>query len=149
MIRHVYSVICQRLLVDPSNNVVSLMDCADRILLPPIAVEAGKTLLVPVGLSIMSHWTRDPSDNPDEARARYSLFTPAGTTIPGGEIEVRLIDHRNARTTTGLPLHPFTGPGRYWHVIELQQTGGEWQEVARLPLDLDFMPMTPSSPPPV
>jgi hypothetical protein len=148
MIRHVFSVLCQRLLVDPATGVFSLVDCVERILLPPVEVEPGKTLLVPVGMRILSLWTRDPPDEPSAARARLSLQTPTGATLPGGEIELAFAEHRNARTDTALQFHPFTGPGRYWHVIELQQTGGEWQEVARLPLDLDFTPMTPSSPPP-
>jgi hypothetical protein len=90
MIRHVFSVLCQRLLVDPATGVFSLVDCVERILLPPVNVEPGKTLLVPVGMRILSLWTRDPTDEPSAARARLTLQTPMGATFPGGETELNL-----------------------------------------------------------
>lgn len=153
MIRHLFSLVCRRYIQDALTGNSSFIDCVDSVHLDALPeLQEGSGVLIPVDVQIVSHWTRDDLDTPERGRARLRLAMPNGSEIPGMEFPIDLSEKPNNRVITPLPLHPCTGPGRYWHVIDLQRPDGSWAEVTRIPVAIDIGPPSsheePPNPPP-
>ncbi len=136
MIQHVYSVICRRVLRDAPTDLISLIDCLHSVAVLPHERPTGSSgVLIPIDSTVFSLWTRADFEQPTRGVARLRLVTPDGLVLPGEVFEVDLTTAVNHRVSMPLAMHPFTVPGRYWHIVE-RGDGGLWTEVGRLHLDI-------------
>lgn len=146
MIRHAWSVVCEKVIIDQTTNNVSLDVLEQMNLEGVVSLPLGQGFLVPTRVEVVSLWYRDPSGGPDNGRARVRLIAP------GDEKELGLIEyaldlsvHERARTRGSLPAFPLVGSGTYYFLTE-QKVDEKWNEVARIPLQVEAQTVQPSAP---
>ena len=136
MIVHVHTVLCKRVLRDSTMKLISLVDCIDGLLFSKFERPAGADgVMLPAGLHIFTRWARGDAGVAEQGFGRFRIIFPDGGVSETESYTIDLTATPTARIDQPLQLHPFTVPGRYWHVVELL-VNGTWCEVARVPLDL-------------
>jgi len=144
--KHVWSVLCERMLEDPSSKTVSLIDVLEAIVIgaPPPPAGAGQGFIaIPIRMQLVSFWTRSDESAAEEFNLRASLKLPDGksVSIPAVKIE---FSKSNYRQQFAFPTIPYTGPGRYWFRIEGSKDGERWEVAAEIPFEVRLA--DPSSP---
>lgn len=139
MARHVWSILCKRVLVDKdSGENLSAIDLVDYVYVHRLAPTDDLTKLTAVkfDLQLVSTWFRSRLDQPERARARLSMNYPDGARASSSEPFILELDTAvRMRTFVKVGLLPFDGPGVYEFIVELQTPdGGGWTEVAHLPI---------------
>jgi hypothetical protein len=135
VVRHAWSVLCDRAFIDRDTNNVSV-DAIEQLNFPlPEIPKGARGLLLPYPVELVSLWYRLPTDKPAKQRARLRLEDPQHQGVGLSEMEVDLTTATRHRTRVRMPLVPVTGPGVYYFVVE-QERGDGWKEVARVPLEV-------------
>jgi hypothetical protein len=148
--RHVWTVLCYKACIDQESKQVSLLDVTENVQLGvdhadfERHIKAGtEGVQIAVGspLTLFSWWVRSELDQPEEARARLSAATPDGKLIPSHtEVRIDLSTARGSRVKISVGAIPWGGEGRYWWIVEGQEEGKDWSEVARIPLMVSLVP---------
>lgn len=140
MIKHIWSVLCQKSSVDQQSNNVSLFDVFEALevgINPAANIKTSNNpeLNIPIQYQIVSLWTiADAKNNGGEVR--ITLISPDGEEkilvnselkFPTGKRRMRSINQ-----IQGLPVNK---SGDYHFVVELKQEK-EFQKVADLPLEV-------------
>ena len=138
MIKHVWTVVCQNVIIDRNTNNLSLQNIFEQI---DIQGEPTPKAKVPIKFDVVSLWTRTNPDIPSRGQMRLSLLSPSGEKIGGREGEINLVDTERYRIVTHFPGLPAEEAGRHIFKIELQQEAmSEWNQVASVPLTVNFSP---------
>jgi hypothetical protein len=136
MIRHAWSVLCEKVLTDRDTNNVSL-DVLEQLSVAGAPPPSGERPLLPVRIELVSLWYRAEAGESSalSGEAVLRLLSPVGDELADLAMKVDLGTRPRARTRALLPGIPFTGPGQYLFTVSL---AGE--EVARLPLQVGMQP---------
>lgn len=140
MIKHIWSVLCQRSSVDQQSNNVSLFDVFEALEVGINPVSNIKTVdnpefNIPVQYQVVTLWTITDAKN-NEGEVRITLINPDGKEkilvnsdlkFPPGKRRMRSINQ-----IQGLPVNK---SGDCHFIIELKQEG-KFQKVADLPLEV-------------
>ncbi len=137
MIRHAWSVLCEKSLIDRDTNNLSL-DVLEQlnVRIPKLPLET-KGIFIPRDMQIVSLWYRFPFEPGETGKARLKIKTAAGEDVAEAPLDIDLVTahrHRSRSSLDGLPI-PKDFSGFFHFVVELQSEKG-WQEVARLPLEV-------------
>jgi hypothetical protein len=139
MARHVWSVLCERVLVDEGTRGVSLIDTAEEIQvhgdLP--AERVG----VALEMALVSFWVRDESAVTERGETRFSVRAPNGDELDiGAPIDVNLEDDKRVQTVGRIEVMPILGGGRYEYVVQYRGMGQqEWTTCGQVPLDVSVI----------
>src|SRR5262249_55181536 len=132
MIRHVYSVLCTRMITDRDTNNVSLIEIVER-LAGPADPEPAQGLIA-IQLDFVSMWARSNPDEPTRGRARLKYLSPDNNSMADPIVyPVDLSDLIRVRNLTRFGAIPLRGGGTYHFVVEFERED-RWEEVARYPL---------------
>jgi len=144
MIEHVWSVLCQRAILDRNTSSVSLIDIIEEFQIqdPVPPIEEGKTLTLSIPITLISLWNRNPEDLPIIAQARVLLSVPTREVVKEiSTYSVDLSEKLRLRAFINIPVLQFWGSGIYRFVIQLQDGEKEnWKEVASVPLKIVMQP---------
>ena len=144
MAEHVWSVLCDRSVIDRSSNQVSLLNVVESLKLF-VDKEELERLRKPDTNSdeapsfrrrmhFVTWWVRSDLDTPETVPIRLVVTSPRGEragTVPG---TVDLSDKSGYRIQIVIDGLKFLGEGRYWFAVEQEVAAEEWREVARVPL---------------
>ncbi len=126
MIRHIWSVLCERSIVDKETNRISHFMCYESILVDKLPG------ILPL-LTISTYWLNDSKD-PSNSKFKLTVVYPDGTkeTPVQGEIPelAPFAGHRTILTVTGFKIKHV---GTYIFQI-FQHIGKRYKKVAELPL---------------
>lgn len=145
MITHVWSVLCERSILDSyTNNVMLLVLEQLRVVAGVPQGHKGKFIL-PINAQMVSLWTRDPAVDDTVLEYRMRINDPGGKLVAK---DVGTADFENAsrlRTTAGIEGIPFkeNENGIYTFVIDYKHKG-KWKNVANVPFELE-VEFTPHS----
>ncbi len=152
MIRHAWTVVCEKTIVDRETNNISL-DAVEQLgfagipSLPPDA----QGLLLPCRIDVVSLWYRDELAQAARGKSRMRVLAPNGEAVAGGETDVDLTTFVRARTLSRLAALPVpvgaSRGGRFMFIIELEQSN-DWVEVARVPLEVEVVALGDAAPGP-
>lgn len=140
MIKHIWSVLCQKSSVDQTSNNVSLFDVFEALEVginptSNMKVSDNPEFNIPIQYQIVSLWTITDDKN-NEGEVRIILIGPDGKEkilidselkFPTGKRRMRSINQ-----IQGLPLNK---SGDYHFIVELKQEE-KFQKVADLPLEV-------------
>ncbi|MDO8433371.1 MAG: hypothetical protein Q7S58_13285 [Candidatus Binatus sp.] len=147
MIRHVWSVLCARSIIDNESNNISLLEVLEQLAVtaPPGQAALSQTdkISVPLNSELVTLWTRS-GDVPEQSRARIRIVNAGGDELHVSEIAVDLTKHARLRSRARLNGLAIRGPGVHEFRVSLEEQG-RWEEVARIPLQIIFGP-PPTSP---
>lgn len=151
MIKHAWSVLCNKTIIDRDSNNISL-DVIERIILkdrstpnsaPPADAQSKKDLpenvpgiIVPISLTLVSLWYRENISEPGRGQGRLKILSPSGKEIAKAEIDIDLIKHSRSRSLCqfdGLPI-PKNESGIFYFIVEIFEDSA-FKEVAKIPLE--------------
>jgi len=143
MIEHIWTVLCTRSSIDRETNNVSLFEVIEQLnVLGPLPDVAARAAL-PMQFEIVSLWARANAGEPEESTGRIVLIAPNGLEVLSHVFPVSLTEHTRMRTQMRSVGFPLLGRGRYVFRIELQDTGGTWNQVARIPVEVESIAQPP------
>ncbi len=140
---HVWTILCSKSSLDRESNNISLFDVTEQInihysgVLPPIPITLQREL------ELVSLWMRSEMAISERPAARVTISGPNNLRIQGPEVAVDLESAARSRSILKLGGIPVGGDGNHFLVMELRNAAGEqWQEVARIPLEVRFIAET-------
>jgi len=139
MIRHIWSVLCSQSVIDKDTNNISLFSVLEQLNVagPPPSKESPG--LIPISLEVVSFWERIPNDQPSRGRSSLLIVAPSGETIQRQVSDVDLTVYQRSRVRGKLNGLPVAATGRYEFRVQLRQDDSEeWEDVAALPLHIQF-----------
>lgn len=136
MIIHVWSVICQRSVIDKDSLNISLFDVLEQLnLAGTLPEDKNKQIIIPIRFELVSLWAREQYDKPVRGMAKLSTSYPSGDIIEGPQINIDLTVHPRTRSRIVFNGLPFKESGRHVFLIQIRK-GDKWKEVARLPIEI-------------
>lgn len=135
MINHLWTVVCQHVVIDSQSNNVSLQNVLEQI---AVAEEPVPNGLLPVKFEIISLWIRSDLDTPTSGHSRIVFAFPSGKRATvGPEMTIDLSNHSRARTVLRVQGFPIQELGQHIFLVELQdEAETEWHEVAAIPVEV-------------
>ena len=145
MARHIWSVLCGKMMTDQASNNVSLIDIVEQLNVTAQKVKKNnssgeETLIVPFGGQLVSLWCRDDLAEGETVTGRTRIISPTGHELGKAEYTVDLTDHRRVRSVfavNGLPVR-IGENGNYLFTVERRGTSGEWEMTAEVPVQIEI-----------
>ncbi len=132
MIRHVWSVLCQKTSTDAETNTVSMFSVYESIGSNEGPTEQ-KPVIIPIELITL--WAREGVDVPCKGEMRMYYISPNGVKAPDIELDIDLektFFHRSILRTNALPI---VNSGMYNFFVEYRMDKKEeWKIAAKIPL---------------
>jgi hypothetical protein len=142
MIKHAWTIVCQRGVVDRYTNLLSILEVIDEFQLPKPADEANVAL--PVRAHIVSYWRRADDNTPARGESKYTLYSPSGRKLLEVGQELDLSQCTKLRGLVGLPLLPIRGEGTYLLKVELK-IGDKKRRVDEVPIHIKYIEAPPAA----
>jgi hypothetical protein len=128
MAEHVWTVLCQKTLLDPQTDVISIVDVLEKITLTGlVAVEeelakahgkGRKGLVFPVLMQLVTWWVRSDYTKPEKLDIRIAILDPSGERLLVQEVPIDLTESSARRMTLRFQEFQMTQEGVYWFAIE-------------------------------
>jgi hypothetical protein len=138
--RHIWSVLCQKSIIDKASNNISLVDLVEEIHISSELVEgAEKDLkaLSRVPMYWVTLWARSDPEKPEKNWVKDTIISPSGKTIGGKEYEVDLQEYKRNRRIRSVPIPPSNEQGIYYLQSRLRIEGRkQWKKVAEVPIEV-------------
>lgn len=138
MITHVWSVLCERSIVDSNTNNVMLL-VLEQIKIRAGIPQAGKgKFMLPLKVQLVSLWTRDPAIDDSSFEYRMRINDPEGKVVAKADGVTKFGNKSRLRSFAGIEGMPFKkdGNGTYTFVVDYKNKG-KWKNVANVPLELE------------
>lgn len=143
MIKHIWSVLCQRSVIDQESNNASLIDVFEQLQVDTnhagtSEISAPKDISVPVRYELVNFWSKTKEGEEERGSVRILLSDPAGREIQRIENEI-VIPQSNKRIREINKIQGITlkGSGVYNFIISIRQQSSEtYEPVAELPLEV-------------
>jgi hypothetical protein len=132
MIDHIWTVICNNVVIDRETNNLSIINVLEQINIPEEAIQ--QTEILPITVELVSLWVRSDLSKPGKSFSRISLVAPNGEIQKTIEPEINLTKYERLRTRGVFQGFPFKGEGIYRFVVELKCDEKNWLKVASVPL---------------
>lgn len=132
MARHIWSVLCQSVLIDTFTNSMSFIQTIEGLSFPRAPAAAPQMM-------VGTLWVR--TGNELQVLSRIRILDPSGkqvTVIENRPADLSTVRSRSVTILGGFPLNI---AGTYSVVIEAKQ-GGSWAEAAVIPLEISFVNAT-------
>jgi len=136
--KHLWSILCSKSIIDANTNSISIMDCLEELRINVPEDKKNDKLLLPIEYEIVSFWLNENNNKDNNFFLKIDLYDPNEKKL--GEF-VNLFtfpkDKKRLRTriiTKGLP---FTKEGIYTFVVMLKEKRNKpYTEIISLPLDV-------------
>ncbi len=140
MVKHAWSVLCERTIIDKESNNITL-SVMEQIKFVHEAKDTGKRLMAPIKGRLVSMWYIEPGDKAKYIEYKIQIKDFQGDTVGEFEGKAEFAGALHARTISvfeALPF-PFEGLGHYLFVVELKNKK-KWEQVAEVPYLIESVP---------
>jgi len=138
--KHVWSVLCHKGIIDKASNNISLIEVVEEIHLSSEAVEGGAKVLEVIAAMPMNWvtlWARSDLGKPEKNWIKDTIVSPSGKILGGKEYEVDLQEYKRNRRIRSVPIPPSNEPGIYLFQTRLKVEGKkQWKKVAEVLLEV-------------
>ena len=151
MIKHIWSVLCQRSVVDSQSNNISIFDVFEALQVdinptPHARDQKNPEYNIPLQYQVVSLISKEKEDTKDtKCSIRVTLVNSEGEKKILVNQELTFLAHkkrmRSINQIQGLPVNK---SGVYHFIVELKEDHGQYKEVADLPLEVKLNIKTPS-----
>jgi len=146
MVKHIWSVLCQKSLTDKDSNNISIIDVFERLtvtlgddFLKQIHEKnAQKPYAFPQPFEMVNLWHFDSSTPERVADARLELIDPSGKVLSTFDYEAKIdVNQPRLRINVKIPVVSVTIGGTYWYRVLARSIGeAKYAEVAMIPLEV-------------
>ncbi len=154
--RHLWTVLCSRSILDKSTNQLTLVDVIDDVSLRDAVLPTGEHLTdslanavatdgaanITAKMELVSQWARSDMEKPEKGRARFTILSPSGELL-GNASEARLdmTKFKYSRHMLRFESFSFVGAGTYLLVVQ-QKSGRakKWRTVSETPFTINYGP---------
>ncbi|MDP2161902.1 MAG: hypothetical protein Q8K02_15585 [Flavobacterium sp.] len=138
-IKHIWSIVCRKGLIENDTNVISLMEIFEKVdvnLKENIKFGEDKSVIVPFDFEVVSFWKRQLHANVAKGEAKLNILSPKGKRLGGALVNFEIPALKSsARTIAKINGFPITGSGEY--TIEIQEKiGDQYITVTQIPLEV-------------
>ena len=136
--RHIWSVLCSKSVVDKKSNNISLFDIMEEIHFSSEkpAVEGG--VIVEAG-PVPAHWVslfgRSNIEKPEKVAIKDTIITPSGKIIGEYESEVDLSANKRRRIIRTVPVPPSMEEGLFIFETKMKEKES-WKRISEITLEL-------------
>ena len=144
--KHIWSVLCQRSIIDRSSNTVSLIDVLEQLNInvspEQVAKKSDEGIVIQINFDIVSFWTKDSNETkPANFEVVVEFNDPDGKKLRSFNKSVEVAEnYQRIRTQIRVPNLQVFQAGT--HSIRIRIKEGEQkresQVVAELPLEIKF-----------
>jgi hypothetical protein len=136
--RHLWSVVCVRAILDKYTNRISLLEILDEFALDPGQV-VPETLeergALPIHLEVATQWERTDYGTPESGTCFLEVYSPNGELTGSGKLAVDLVAAPRSRVILRFDAFRLAGLGKYRFVISKEEEGQSGREpVTEVPL---------------
>lgn len=134
--KHIWSVLCHKYIIDKGNNNLSLIDIPDRIgFQGELPDKRPLELPLPSALFFVSAWRRDSESDRMKHEALIKVISPAGQHISNSPILIDLEQFPGLYTLARMDHFSYTVNGIYEFQVCIKEND-EWKPVASIPLEI-------------
>jgi len=105
MAEHVWSVLCNRSVVDKDTRQVSLFNVCEAFKVRLLEPFHGKLGMIPFHTEVVTLWTRTDPEQEEETTCKCEMVTPGGSVHPS-ELRLDLTSSRRFRSTFQADVFP-------------------------------------------
>ena len=135
--KHLWSVLCTRGIIDKQSNNVSIFEILEEIHVPRSAVARETEPIVGVLANWVSSFSRTNNDIPETGKIRDVIKLPSGKSFGTRESDIDLKNVKRRRLIRAIPLPPKNEEGTYIFETSLKGEGeNRWKKVSEIPLEL-------------
>ena len=147
MINHVWSVICEKSIIDNETKNLSLMNCLERLVVTvepkpgvKISDKDKSKINLPINYEVASFWYRTDSTNKEIFWVKTLLVAPSNDKLNENEKQLEMKKSverlRSRMRVSGLTLR---GSGLYFIKIFIKENKKDkYKQVAKLPLEISL-----------
>lgn len=134
MIRHIWSVLCSRTVIDQGTNQLSMFDILEEVQ-AETRKEIDFPVTVPFQVVLVSYWVRQDDKKPVKGEYRVRVIDPDGAKLGEFTGKINLKASGRSRTLTTFNALSFGGPGRHGWEVAYRVGKGKWKDVTSIPVD--------------
>lgn len=141
MIEHIWSILCQKSVIDNDTNNLSLIDTLEELTVG-LKVQSGIAIAeevnVPIPYEVVSFWVRDDSSATINPLLRLELFNPSNKKTKTFEHKIEFPKGtKRLRSRLKIIGIGVTIPGTYKFVVSIKEEESKsFMKVAEIPLDV-------------
>lgn len=147
MAEHIWSLLCERQLIDPESGVISLMDVRENVTVDGLekmledATKQGKKGALVNAPTLLVSWWRRSSPEEEVLYVRYGFVGPDDKRIMERTADFSWqADNWLARIFVKFDTLPCSMPGLYWFHVEqrreIETRELQWDLITRIPLHI-------------
>lgn len=143
MVKHIWSVLCRRSLVDRETNNISLTEVFEQLGVNVSAKQDGKfpdTVNVPLEFELVSMWHREVPQKHIRAAAKVEIINPEGKIVKDLDEKIEMPPTmRRLRTILKIVGFTVEMSGNYIFRVKFKEEGQNgYVEVAEIPLEVNL-----------
>ncbi len=135
MINHVWSVLCERSIIDKDSKNISLIEVIEQLNVQSDAVDK----VIPIRLFLVTLWERSGKSDPVRASARLRFLDPQGKLVDNSEWKylIDFKDYTRMRFRYAINGLKIKEMGRYcFHLALYREKEKKWNQVAVIPVNI-------------
>ncbi len=136
MIRHIWTVVCSKSVIDRESNNLSLFEVLEAVqFFTPGAVQFPAS--VPFDGRIVSLWARSDPSAPCKGHMQIRFLAPDGKVLLTSTGPIDLSAAPRFRVVTVLPGISIAGSGKHeWEISSRMRDSDEWEVRTKVPLEI-------------
>lgn len=143
MIKHIWSVLCQKTIIDSDTNNISLVDILEQ-LTANVNIKDPKNepkeINVPINFEVVSFWLKDSAEKVVKADLEIEIIDPEGKVLKKFPQTLKFPPNiRRLRSRLRIIGLVLTVSGNYIFKVKIKdEKRKEYQDVAELPLEVNL-----------
>ena len=148
MVKHLWSLICARALLDVETHNVSLIDVVEEIRITMRRPTEGESIPFVPRLDWVTTWVHEGPKDESGCVVRDKVVSPSGEIVWEGPTSELDVSQTRIRVKRQVPRFSLKQSGRYTFITEAKLGRGQtWKQSAAVPLDIWISYSPPSGDP--
>lgn len=136
MIKHIWSLVCQKSVIDSETNNLNIHDVLERIeaeMLSPVPNDG--SIKLPITIEVVSYWFREQAKKDEKRIVEVCILSPQNAVLNNIDQEIPLTQGMDRlRSRLRIQGVPITTSGTY--KVILREKGGAAEVIAEIPIDI-------------
>lgn len=136
MIKHIWSIVCQKSVIDQETNNLSINDVLERIDIETLApLPNDGTAKLPITFEVVSYWYREQAKKDEKRTVEVCIFSPQNNLLNSFEQEIPLTQGMDRlRSRLRVQGVPVTTSGVY--KVALREKGVTSEVITEIPIEI-------------